>query len=245
MWSSNKAVRQYQMRLLWLGLLATVTPISCDDALTKSICNVPGPRDLFSLSTTCPFQPSISTTREPIRESREGWVEGDACHDFGSTKFCSYTKSSFNDGFGVSMITTCEQFDELSSLPAFTKMQAKMPWRNAALSYHEAEVSGKGIGLVATRRIAAGELVLARTPAVLVDDEGFNKLGEGSLTPLLVQAIEGLPQQHQSAYLKLSTHEDVQSHDERIYQIFAKNNFRARIANATDFHATFIDGKLF
>ncbi|KAJ4420308.1 SET domain-containing protein 5 [Gnomoniopsis sp. IMI 355080] len=132
----------------------------------------------------------------------------------------------------------------VSSLSAFTNIETKKPWKNASPAYHEEEISGKGVGLVATRRIAAGELVLARTPAVLVDNEAFTELGEGSLTRLLVQAIEALPQQHQSEYLKLTTHDEVQSHDERIYKVFAKNNYRTKIANTSDFHATFIDAQL-
>lgn len=223
--------------LLWLWLLAS--PIYCDDSVGQSICDAPGLRDLVFSSATCPSQRSFSKDKELHLKTHNGWVQGDACQDIGSAKFCSYTRTSFNDGFGVSLITTPKRLDEVSSLPAFT---TKKPFKNAKPSYHEEEVQGKGIGLVATRRIPAGELILARTPAVLVDDEGFTDLGESSLTRLLVQAIEGLPEQHQSEYLKLTTHQDVQRHDERVYQIFAKNNYRTRIANTTDFHATFVDG---
>lgn len=226
--------------LLWLWLLAY--PIYCDDSVGQTICDAPGLRNLGFSSATCPSQRSFSKDKDLHLEIHNGWVQGDACQDIGSAKFCSYTRTSFNDGFGVSLITTSKRLDEISSLPAFT---TKKPWRNSKLSYHEEEVPGKGIGLVATRQIPAGELILARTPAVLVDDEGFTDLGESSLTRLLVQAIEGLPEQHQSEYLKLTTHENVKRHDERVYQIFAKNNYRTRIANTTDFHATFVDGKFY
>lgn len=239
MCTSQKAMRRQKTYFLWLWLLAS--PASCDDARVKSICNVAGAELIFS-SSTCPSQGSISTTGWLDVESHNGWEKGDSCQDLRSAKFCSYTKPSFNDGFGVSVITTPKRFDEVATLLALTQIGTKRPWRNTGPSYQEEEIHGKGAGLVATRRIAAGELVLARTPAVLVDDEGFKNLGEGSLTQLLVQAIEGLPQQHQSEYLKLSTHDEVQGHDERTYQIFAKNNYRTKFANTTDFHATFIDG---
>lgn len=230
-------MRRHTTLLSWLWLLTS--PICCEDSIGQSICDAPGLRGSMFASGTCPSRPSVSNDKELHFESHNGWVRGNACQDIGSAKFCSFTKTSFNDGFGVSLITTAQRLDEISSLPAFT---TKKPWRNAKPSYHEEEVPGKGIGLVATRRIPAGELILARTPAVLVDDDGFTDLGESSLTRLLVQAIEGLPEQHKSEYLKLTTHEDVSRHDERVYHIFAKNNYRTRIANTTDFHATFVDG---
>lgn len=233
-------MHQHTALLLWLWLLAS--PISCDDSVGQSICDAPGLRDLVFSSATCPSQCSFPKDKELHLETHNGWVKGEDCQNIGSDKFCSYTRPTFNDGFGVSLITTPKRLNEISSLPAFT---TKKPWRNAKPSYHEQEIPGKGIGLVATRRIPAGELILARTPAVLVDDEGFTDLGESSLTRLLVQAIEGLPEQHQSEYLKLTTHEEVKRHDEQVYQIFAKNNYRTRIANTTDFHATFVDGMFY
>lgn len=236
-------MRRCRIWLLWLWLLTT--PGWCDDSVAQSICDAPGLGDLLFSSTTCPSRRSLSKDQGLSLETHNGWSYGDACEDLGSAKFCSYTKTTFNDGFGVSFITTHKRLDEISSLPAFTKSETKKPWKNASPSFREEEVPGKGIGLVATRRIAAGELILARTPAVLVDDEGFAELGEGSLTRLLVQAVEALPEQHQSEYLKLTTHDEVDSHEGRIYQVFAKNNYRTRIANTTDFHATFIDGIFF
>lgn len=243
MWMNQEAMRRHKPWFLWLLLVAS--PIRCDDAMAQSICDVPGLRDLAFSSAMCPSRRQFSTGKGLNWDGASGWVKDDACQDLGSAKFCSYTMASFNDGFGVSVITTDKHFDEISSLPALTKLETKRPWKNAGPAFQEEEVPGKGKGLVAARRIVAGELVLARTPAVLVDDEGFRELGEASLTELLVQAIEALPQQHQSKYMNLSTHDVVHSHDERTYQVFAKNNYRIRIANTTDFHATFIDGTVF
>lgn len=172
----------------------------------------------------------------------ELWARGDACQSLGSTELCSFTNPSFNGGFGLSLVTSPERLEELLLMPSLIQSTTKRPYTQAAQSYHDEVIPGKGIGLVASRPIAAGELILARTPAVLVDEDGFGGLGEGPLKHLLVQAIGALPQEHRTQYMNLSTHGDVNSYDERVYQVFAKNNYRTRITNTNDFHAAFVDG---
>lgn len=198
---------------------------------------------LDGYSDTCLLHQHSESIGELNLIKKNGWSRSDACQDLGSTKLCSFTNPSFNNGFGLSLITTADVLEELlSSSPAFTHWETKRPWRQAAPSYRDEAIPGKGVGLVANRRITAGELILTQTPAVLLDDRGFENLGERALKQLLVQAITALPQPHQSQYLNLSTHSDVEQHDDKVYQIFGKNNYRTRITNTTDFHATFIDG---
>lgn len=170
------------------------------------------------------------------------WARGDVCQSLGSTELCSFTNPSFNGGFGLSLITSPQRLDELLLMPSLTQPTIKRPFSQATQSYHDEVIPGKGIGLVASGPIAAGELILARTPAVLVDEDGFGGLGEGPLKQLLVQAIGALPHEHRTQYMNLSTHDDVNSYDERVYQVFAKNNYRTRITNTSDFHAAFVDG---
>lgn len=202
--------------------------------LWPGVCPIPRFTDLDVSTTTC------SSSSQPDKSN--GWRRGDICQKLGSTEVCSFTNPSFNDGFGLSLVTTTERLEEISALPAVSRLPDKRTWRQATPSYHEEEIPGKGIGLVASRRIAAGELILSRTPAVLVDDQGFEELAKGRVQKLLVQAIEGLPLHHRTQYLNLTTHADVESHDEKVYQIFAKNNFRTRVTSTTEFYATFVDG---
>lgn len=236
-------MRRQQFWYLWLWLQASCAGCQKDEA--RYICHVPTIENLFS--DTCRIQQLKTAGEEANLDSLRGWVKGDSCQELGSSSFCTFTTATFNEGFGLSVITTEQRLESLSSLPVFAQQEQKKPWGGKAsdVSYEQQEVPGKGIGLVATRRISAGELILARTPAVLVDDDAFRGLDQGRLTQVLVPAIEMLPAKHQSEYLKLTTHQETHGHDEKIYNIFAKNNYRTRIANSTDFHATFIDGQYF
>lgn len=235
-------MRQQPFWYFWLWLQASCAGCQKDQAQAgQSTCHIPS--IWGTPSDTCPIQQPVAVKEETNSDYLRGWVKNDSCQELNSSSFCTFTKATFNDGFGLSVVTTEQRLETLSSLPAFTQQEQKKPWRATDVSYQQQEVPGKGIGLVATRRIPAGELILSRTPAVLVDDGAFRGLDKGRLTQVLVPAIEGLPAQHQSEYLKLSTHEEIHEHDEKIYHVFAKNNYRTRIANTTDFHATFIDGQ--
>lgn len=204
------------------------------DGTRPETCPITTLGGLGASTTTC------SSTSRP--NENDGWKKGDVCQKLGSTEICSFTNPSFNGGLGLSLVTTTERLKEVSSLPAVARSATKRAWGQATRSYHEEDIPGKGLGLVASRRIAAGELILARPPAVLVDDHGFENLAKGRVQSLLVQAIEQLPPHHRMQYLNLTTHAGVESHEEKVYQIFAKNNFRTRVTSTTDFYATFVDG---
>lgn len=193
---------------------------------------------------TCPASEIQELGNKPFPRAHTGWVRSEACTTSTSSEFCSFSNPSYNNGFGLSVITTAKRLQELSSLPALTQLTTEKAWREAAPRYQLEEVPGKGYGLVANRHIAAGDLILSRTPSILVDDYGFKDLGNERLEELLVQAVRGLPQQHQAQYLNLSSHGEVESHEERVYQVFANNNYRIKVHNqiTAEFHGTFIDG---
>lgn len=240
------------------------------NVLPEATCPVSSPLNNLSLPpNTCPIHANPVEDHEfSSSPQQHGWVRGDACQTLGPAEFCTFTHPSFNDGLGLSLITTTARLEALflsspALTPAAQPSTKKIPWARGAgatagPSFHAADIPGKGVGLVADRRIAAGELVLARTPAVLVDERGFAGLGEAPLRRLLGQAVAALPRGHRRQYLDLSTghddddddvepgdgRDDGDDDDEKVYQVFAKNNFRTRITDDADFHATFVDGWL-
>lgn len=233
------------MRSWWWPLLLPLHLVSGTiTADTQQLCPLPTVQNTLSLLASCPLHSQSGAETDPISNEPPGWLRGDDCTDVASTAFCAFTNPDFNDGLGISVITTAPRLQTLASLPALSNpTAAKKPWRDAGPPFRDEEIAGKGIGLVATRRIITGEMILARTPAVMVDDEGFKGLSEAALGKLLVQAVVRLPMKHQAQYMNLSTHVEVGGEEERVFQVFARNNYRVRIANMTDFHATFVDGQ--
>ncbi|KAJ4396374.1 SET domain-containing protein 5 [Gnomoniopsis smithogilvyi] len=110
---------------------------------------------------------------------------------------------------------------------------------DVASPYRDVNIPGKGVGLVATRVVEPNEVYMARTPAVMLDDTAFRLLGRARLTALLTKAVDDLPYAHRMEYLNLTTHSEVESHAERVYEIFMKNNFRTEVQNVEVFHSAF------
>lgn len=200
----------------------------------------------------------------------DGWIRGSLCHEIpGSSDdvFCTFTHLSFNDGLGVSIVTTPEVFAKLSALPVFTtatpspqreKDQEDHPEAQTGSTststpdprllpppYRAVPIPGKGLGLVASRPLAAHETLLARTPAVMVDDVAFRRLGRARLAALLARAVDDLPRRHRAGYLALTAHDEAaaRARGERAYEVFMKNNFRTPVEGVEVFHSTFTEGE--
>lgn len=192
-------------------------------------------------------------------------MRGDVCHEIpggSESEFCTFTYPSFNGGLGVSIVTTPAVFEKVANLPVFEHHHHVDPGGLGGSSsgpqpadssedpsalprrpYRDVPIPGKGIGLVTTRPLAANEIFMARTPAVMVDDTAFRRLGRARLTELLTKAVDDLPPAHRAEYLNLTTHDEVKTHAERVYQIFMKNNFNTPIQDLEVFHSAFTQGK--
>lgn len=189
------------------------------------------------------------------------WVRGTLCHEIpgGSPDadglFCTFTHPSFNRGLGLSVITTPAVFGKLSALPVFlstTTTPSSTPHtteKTAAATpppYRTEPIPGKGLGLVAARALPASDIFLARTPAVMVDDGAVQRLGRARLAALLAAAVGALPAAHGAEYLRLTTHDAVVgegAHEDRVYQIFMKNNFQTPVEGVGGFQSAFTEGE--
>ncbi|KAI1340959.1 SET domain-containing protein [Xylariaceae sp. FL0016] len=129
---------------------------------------------------------------------------------------------SFHDGEGISVITTQDSVVNMINRGYFATNEMTP---GITPAYRLAEVPGKGMGLLATRRIRQGQRVMQQTPAVVVNDEAVTSLGRDALAELLSQAMEALPAHHRGEVLGLSTHSAARDHGDRVYKIFAKNSY--------------------
>lgn len=205
------------------------------------------------LGLLCSLDESDANQSQPLQVSRPSvpasWQQGSTCHGSGEEKFCSFMKASFGGGEGISLITTVERLAGLASgqLSDDAEPAAGAPVRAGAgagadaTPYVEAEIPGKGVGLVASGPIRSGQLIMARTPAVMVDGRALPVLGDDALADVLSDAVAGLPSAHRARYLNLTTHSRVRSHGERVRNIFGVNRFRTRIDGGSDFHAVFTE----
>jgi hypothetical protein len=223
----------------FVRLYATALGVAPPEAQAGALCPVP------SVGTwpfsTCPIGIPDSIDDEAVSVEEDQWFRSDSCHQVGSDEFCAFTQPSFDAGRGIALVTTAEILQKMASLPIFTekKLQriASQPFTTPA--YRDEQIPGKGIGLVAVRPLGNNEQFLRRMPIVMVDDIAFKRLGRASLTDLLTQAIGDLPEAHQVDYLNLTAHVEVENHQDRVYEIFMKNDFVVAVEGIADFHSVF------
>lgn len=119
------------------------------------------------------------------------------------SKVCVYTNATFSDGRGVSIFTTPQIAKEFAALPPFQNPAALDGINESGDSWYTQQLEGKGVGMLASRRLNRKDLVTAYTPVLLVYRE--QELSMQEREALLRTAINQLPPATRKAYLGLST----------------------------------------
>lgn len=139
----------------------------------------------------CPRAMDDSVGLDPA--SWAPWTHRPFCAD---TKYCVFTNSMFQGNHGVSIITTPEI--AASSVDLLTTLNAAQDPQlgNQAPDpppYEVREIPGKGMGVVATRRIRHGEVLMVDYASILVDTEFPGRVRREKGHQLLQRAMEQLP----------------------------------------------------
>jgi hypothetical protein len=116
--------------------------------------------------------------------------------------FCVYTNAAFNSGRGISLVTTPETAAELTAevfSPYFDDAaNLNPPWEMK-------EAKGKGQGLFATRKIAAGDTIILKAPVMFVSKEVIMTPSRARKNLLFRTAVEQLPEKSRGLVMGLST----------------------------------------
>jgi hypothetical protein len=122
-------------------------------------------------------------------------------------QLCVYTSASFSNGRGISIFTRpsiAAQFVALLPFenPAAVPKDINPPANSKRQPWKTAQIDGKGMGLVATRKLKRGDLVMAHTPFLLSHME--NVLSTMERERFLRIAVDQLPKESQEIYLNLA-----------------------------------------
>ncbi|KAI1466445.1 SET domain-containing protein [Daldinia caldariorum] len=218
-------------RFLLLFQFTAALAKSVQSHLDSQICAVPSPLFVFDTQICVSSEASPGGHSGPLDEVSlplKAWKPGGICRGARADKFCVFTNEAFNHGEGVSVITTAKSITTISTRPAFLTKKTEVFDSKSELTvpYREVEIPGKDIGLVATRAIRAGELIMARTPAIMVNEKAINTLGRKAVSELLIRATLNLPSRHRESLLKLSTHSSASDYGDKLYKILQTNSFR-------------------
>lgn len=136
-----------------------------------------------------------------------GWTGPEHCF----TEFCLFSNPTASDG-GISLITT--------SRNAFLVANAILPPSSGVepTAYYEAEVPGKGTGLIANRTIRKGEIIMQRAPTLMIQSTPHIDLEREPREKLYRAAVDRLPERARKLFLRQT--------GEMVYDKAEKNSFR-------------------
>lgn len=192
-----------------LGLFATAQP-----ALAMSGSGSTPHRGVPLSAPTCPSTPllcqicdgQISLSSFPLPEIRgiqsestvsheapgppsEEWTGGTRC----AGEFCLYANRAFDGGRGIVVITTPHGLEKTKAVVerAATEAAGDEADADRQAPFYVDEVSGKGLGMLASRGLRRGDAVLARAPALLAH-RGFMEQTPREERERLLALVPGL-----------------------------------------------------
>jgi hypothetical protein len=182
-------------------------PNSCSIAEQNALLNstVPEVQETHQHSSSC----NHHHQQRPKQPSRYApWTHKPRCLSDDNTyeEYCVYTNASFANGRGISFFTKPEIAEKVISLPAFTSHSLPSHVNNFNNPPWEIRnISGRGNGLFATRRLERGDLVLADTPAGVYMSDAFPADFEIGYK-YLHKSFDQLPQGTKEIYMRMAAY---------------------------------------
>lgn len=207
----------------------------------SSICTI---KDVVDLPTTIRDQ-VLSNSSALFTSSL--WTGISRCFREGleSLEFCIYIKEDYG-GKGIAVITEAETARHIVKSQGFTEPRYLLGTNQILPRIKVAAIPGKEYGLVATERIARGEVILKETASLLVDYAALESMPRNQLEIMRAHAVSLLNPHHRSQIMNLSTHG---YHGDEVSTVaaIAKNNMFSISTNSsrTDdrFYALFAQSK--
>ncbi|KAL2180570.1 uncharacterized protein P884DRAFT_282875 [Thermothelomyces heterothallicus CBS 202.75] len=153
------------------------------------------------------FQIRVPESPQRGHELPDPWKGPEQCH----AGFCLFSNSEA--GGGLSLITTpriAHLIATSKEIPESTGIEPE--------AFYEAEVPGKGSGLIANRTIHKGEVIMQRGPALLIQSVPHIDLEPGRRLELYQAAVDRLPEPMRSRFLRQA--------GDTVYDKVEKNSFR-------------------
>lgn len=191
--------------LLWLVKPEPIDHVSktleTNSSSSATMCrwNPPGPLRP-RMSASCPPAVNTTTTTAPMtRRPSTPWTQTPYCvasvdkDNATSQRYCTFTSATFRAGRGLSFVGTPDAAAALADALLSEPWHSPFPSHvdvladtNRSSTYAVVPMPGKGLGVVATRHIPAGEILMADYPLLIADVAA----GHGELLRL---AVERLP----------------------------------------------------
>ncbi|KAI8627336.1 hypothetical protein F5Y19DRAFT_477549 [Xylariaceae sp. FL1651] len=187
--------------------------------------------DLIGRPTCSSDSTTLMTRHGEIQNTsiHSKWHISTPCAQNGSEVYCAYSYPSFARGRGITVLTTPERAEQLAQSTVFLNETLLNDISNLNAidnpKWALQSISGKDIGVVATQRFEVGDHIMSATPSIMVDYGIFDALEAQYISRLQAAGIDLLPPSHRADFLNLSTHDPVETHEDRIGKVLLTNAF--------------------
>ncbi|TDZ18390.1 SET domain-containing protein 5 [Colletotrichum sidae] len=174
------------------------------------------------------------------------WTYTTPCFKNGTNapEFCIYHRADYGEK-GISIVTDAERAEHITRSWGFSKPESLTGTNRPLQKYHVAPVVGKDYGLVATHRIARGEVIIKETATLLIDYAAFLHVPPEEMRKMQAHAVDYLNFNHRSEFLNMSTSGyRAEDHLARVDKILVTNSFDVEMDDAKrddDFYAVFVN----
>ncbi|KAK3368386.1 hypothetical protein B0H63DRAFT_423049 [Podospora didyma] len=117
----------------------------------------------------------------------EGWWQSKIC----SGVYCIFTNRRINNGRGLVIVSKIEDFHKVERVEDHLE-KAENKYEEP-ISWQEAEVVDKGIGLVANKTLRRGKTLMSWSPVLMVHKDVMNEVRKADRLNLLERAVTFLP----------------------------------------------------
>ncbi|KXH28844.1 hypothetical protein CSIM01_03494 [Colletotrichum simmondsii] len=199
--------------LLLLGTGLTHVLGNARSAGADSLCIIPRSLAHSSICTIRDVVDPLTTTRDRVLSNSSAlstsslWTGISRCfrEGFESPEFCIYIKEDYG-GKGIAVITEAETASHIAKSQGFTEPSYLQGTNQILRKIKVAAIPGKEYGLVATERIARGEVILKETASLLVDYAALESMPRNQLDIMRAHAVGLLNDHHRNQVMNLSTH---------------------------------------
>ncbi|KIW15481.1 hypothetical protein PV08_05527 [Exophiala spinifera] len=226
---SRRQRSMFQVICICFSLFALTPPVAADDDALYQV----DPDQLFqSVKLDLQGDPSDSDSYSP-------WSYRPFCTDtlfdkINDEPLCVYTSTGFAGGRGLSLFTTPSVADHIvATTPLFSEHDTSVVSSGVNThsgNWYTAPIPGKGTGMLASKALRRGNLVLATTPILIAYSE--NVLDATTREKYLRRAIDQLPSVTRAMYLSLASLSD--NAETQVQDIAAANTFGISLGSERD-----------
>jgi hypothetical protein len=152
-----------------------------------------------------------------------------------TNRYGIYTDVNFWGGRGISLVTTENVVNKAVLAGLNQYYQQTVGLQVARHAFREHHIDGKGIGLVATRRLRKGELIIWEPPSLLVHLNMREHVSDEVRLSMQRAAVDALPLTTKSETLGLMGHWGGDAIEDRL----DTNSFTVTLEKPMDHHALF------